>query len=238
MPALLPVARRRTSGVTRQRLLRELAEVLEVWTAKQPLILWLQDLQWCDPSTTAMLAYVARRTVALPQVAMDVPTSLRRLVTQQLEALSSSMQMLLEAASVAGMAFSAAEVAAATGRDVSDIETLRARLARRGQLLHSPGAVRWPDGTVTAGYRFLHQCYHDVLYQRVPAGQCRQWHQRIGMRLERAFGTPADDLAARLAMHFDRGHDYARAVRYLRHAGENAARRGAPAWRLSTYSAA
>ncbi len=66
MPALLSPAEREAlgrsmSGVTQARMLRELAEALEVLTAVRPLVLVLEDLHWSDPSTLAFLTYVARR---------------------------------------------------------------------------------------------------------------------------------------------------------------------------------
>lgn len=48
-------------GVTRQRMLREIAEALEAVTAERLLILTLQDLQWSDYSTLELIAYLARR---------------------------------------------------------------------------------------------------------------------------------------------------------------------------------
>ena len=66
MPAVLPVAEReailRLAGdATQARMLRELAEALEVLTAERPLLLVLEDLHWSDGATLEWLAYVARR---------------------------------------------------------------------------------------------------------------------------------------------------------------------------------
>jgi predicted ATPase/DNA-binding winged helix-turn-helix (wHTH) protein len=66
LPALLtPEDRERlehtTSGVTPARMLRELAEALEVLTAARPLVLVLEDLHWSDRVTLGWLAYVVRR---------------------------------------------------------------------------------------------------------------------------------------------------------------------------------
>jgi DNA-binding winged helix-turn-helix (wHTH) protein/tetratricopeptide (TPR) repeat protein len=66
LPALLTPADRdallrTTDQVTPTRMLRELAEALEVLTAIRSLILVLEDLHWCDHATLAWLAYVARR---------------------------------------------------------------------------------------------------------------------------------------------------------------------------------
>jgi predicted ATPase len=66
MPTLLPPAecealQRLGRGVTQGRMLRELAEAVEMFTAERPLILVLEDLHWSDVSTCDWLAYVARR---------------------------------------------------------------------------------------------------------------------------------------------------------------------------------
>jgi predicted ATPase len=53
--------RRATVGVTRERMLRELAEAVEVLTAQVGLVLWIEDMQWSDPSTLEWVGYVARR---------------------------------------------------------------------------------------------------------------------------------------------------------------------------------
>src|SRR5262249_35659856 len=52
---------RQTAGATQERMLRELCDALEVLTARQPLLLVLEDLQWSDAATMAWLAAVARR---------------------------------------------------------------------------------------------------------------------------------------------------------------------------------
>ncbi len=66
MPSLLPVAERArldpsTHRVTQARLLRELAEALDILTIERPLLLVLEDLHWSDVSTLEWLAYVSRR---------------------------------------------------------------------------------------------------------------------------------------------------------------------------------
>jgi predicted ATPase/DNA-binding winged helix-turn-helix (wHTH) protein len=66
MPGLLGDAematlQRRAAGTTRERMLRELSEAIEVLTAQKPLVLVLEDLHWCDPSSLDLVALVARR---------------------------------------------------------------------------------------------------------------------------------------------------------------------------------
>jgi predicted ATPase len=337
MPALLRAEERaelerRESGATQARMLRELAEAIELLTAKRPLVLVLEDLHWSDPSTLAWLGYVARRreparllvlatyrpveaivadhplrTLAhelrrhgqceelvldyLPEAAVaayltrrcpgselpvrlartihqrtdgnplflvtlvdtlmrqgeleedpvgwslpegleavgvGVPESLRQLIEQQLEQVGPEEQTILEAASVVGMEFSAAAVAAGVAGAAEAVEACCAALARRGQFLEARGTASWPDGTLAARYGFIHALYQEVLYDRVPAGQRVRLHREIGGRLEAGYGGQAREIAAELAEHFVRGRDAPRAVQYLRCAGENA-------WQRSAY---
>ena len=48
-------------GITKESMLREMAEALEALTAKTPLVLVLEDLHWSDYSTLDLLAMLARR---------------------------------------------------------------------------------------------------------------------------------------------------------------------------------
>ena len=60
-PTELAQVQQRVQGTTRQRMLRELADALEVLTTDHPLVLVLEDLHWSDVSTLEFLAYLARR---------------------------------------------------------------------------------------------------------------------------------------------------------------------------------
>lgn len=69
LPALVSadvyeILQRRAGGTTRERMLRELAEAVEVLTDERPLVLVLEDLHWSDGATLDWLASVARRREA------------------------------------------------------------------------------------------------------------------------------------------------------------------------------
>ena len=338
LPALLsPVAleavQRRVVGATRERMLREMANALDMFTQAHPLVLILEDLHWSDAATLDLLAAWARRPdparllvlgtyrpvdvmvrahalkaltqdleihgqctelplellsaddvarylaarfaaegpLAVPFEALartlyqrteghplfltamvddlvregvvqavgtawaiaaedantlgGIPASLRRMIVQQYEELSPQDQQVVEAASVAGMAWSAAAVAAGLGVAVEVVEASCAALARRGQLLTVSGLEHWPDGTVAESYRWRHTLYQEVCYDRVPAGRRVRLHRRIGARLEAGYGAQACVRAAVLADHFVRGHDAPQAVPYLQQAAQNACQR-------------
>ena len=54
-----------------------------------------------------------------------------------------------------------------------------------------------------------------------------QLHRRIGVCLEAGYGAQAGEIAAQLVIHFERGGEGERAVRYLQQAADNATRRNA-----------
>jgi DNA-binding winged helix-turn-helix (wHTH) protein/predicted ATPase len=321
----------RATAPTLQRMLRELASLLEALARDRVLVLWLEDLHWSDRSTLEAIAFLARRAdparlmlvgtyrptelsapdhplarvaqdlvlhghgeevalgrlgeadvaeylaARLPGAAAtaelvrhvhrrtdgnplfmvtvtddlvaralivqsdgqwvidearvdpprDVPDALRRLIDQQAHRLGPQDRRLLEVASVAGMEFSAAAVAAGLEEDCDGVEARCAQLARQGRFLGARGAAHWPDGTTAAAYAFVHALHQQVLYDGVPAGLLRQLHARIAERLERAFRGRPRDVAAGLAMHFERARDARRAVQYGKLAGETALSRAA-----------
>ncbi|HEV8713519.1 MAG TPA: AAA family ATPase, partial [Candidatus Binatia bacterium] len=57
----LEALQRKVTGATKERMLRELAEAIEVMTTERPLVLLFEDLHWSDMSTLDWLAFVARR---------------------------------------------------------------------------------------------------------------------------------------------------------------------------------
>jgi DNA-binding winged helix-turn-helix (wHTH) protein len=336
LPTLLPVddqerLQRLARGTTPTRMLRELADALELLTVTHPLLLVLEDLQWSDVATLEWLAYVARRRdparllilgtyrpgeargphqrlhamsrellrqqkateVALPywsvtevgaylihrfglvpwaaglarvlhqrtsgnpfflialvealiqhailveqatgwtlreapqRVLPAVPQTVRHLIEQQLRDLEPGDQALLEVASVVGREFSAAEVAVGVGQTIEAIEARCATLAHHQQFVRPCGLDTWPDGTVTARYRFQHALYQEVLYARVPPSRRWRLHQQIGRRKEAGYGPQARQIAAELAVHFVRGQETWRAIQYLHRAADNALQRSA-----------
>ncbi len=50
-----------TAGGSQERMKREIAALLEEVGRLQPVVLWFDDVQWADPSTTNLLGYLTRR---------------------------------------------------------------------------------------------------------------------------------------------------------------------------------
>ncbi len=163
----------------------------------------------------------------LAAIETRVPDSLQQMIEQQIERLDVEDRRMLETASVAGMEFSAASVAAGLATEIEAVEECCGRLTHQQRFIRANGAADWSDGTIAARYSFMHALYQEVLYNRIPAARRRRLHQRIGEREEQAYGERAREIATELAVHFEQGRDYNKAVQYLHQAGENAVRRSA-----------
>jgi DNA-binding winged helix-turn-helix (wHTH) protein/tetratricopeptide (TPR) repeat protein/CheY-like chemotaxis protein len=160
-------------------------------------------------------------TVPLGELEVGVPESIRQMIEKQIERVDREQQRVLEVAAIAGLEFSTSAVAAGLEQTLLHVEEQCEQLARRQLFLRATGVNIYPDGTVTARYAFIHALYQEVLYQRVAAGRRARLHQLIGGRGEELYGEYGNEVAAELAMHFEQGHDYRRAVKYLRQAAQN-----------------
>jgi predicted ATPase len=157
----------------------------------------------------------------------SLPEGVRQLIVRRIEALPGDTQRVLEAASVVGETFAAAAVAAGIQCAVEDVEAVCEKLVVQQHFLDDSGLTTWPDGTGGGSYGFRHVLYQQVLYERLGATRRMQLHRRIRSRLETAYGARAEEVAAQLARHCERGGETSQAVYYWQQAGDNAARRNA-----------
>jgi predicted ATPase/DNA-binding winged helix-turn-helix (wHTH) protein len=157
----------------------------------------------------------------------SLPEGVRQLLERRLEALPPEAQRVLEAASVVGEKFAVAAVAAGVQGPVADVEALCEGLAAQHHVIDDIGMTVWPDGISSGAYRFRHALYQQVLYERVGSARRAQLHRRIGARLEAGYRNRAAEIAAQLAVHFERGGEIGGAIHYWQQVGETAARRHA-----------
>jgi len=168
-----------------------------------------------------------RLTAEIDQIKLGVPDSIRNLIEKQIDHLAIREQRLLEAASVAGAEFSPYAVAAALDEDAAALESTCEELARRHQFIRDSGMQTLPGGLVVGRFSFVHAVYRNVLYDRISAARRVLLHKRLAVRGEQVYGERASEIAAELAMHFERASDHAQAARYLQVAARNAMRRSA-----------
>jgi len=163
--------------------------------------------------------------VAIENVQVGVPDSIRQMIEKQIEHLDANEQRTLEVASVAGAEFSTLAVAAGLEEDHAVIETHCDGLARQRQFIQDCGVQVLPSGDAVSRYGFIHALYQNVLYDRISPSRRVQLHRRIGDQGEALYGERAGEISAELAMHFERGANFGQAAKYLQQAADNVLRR-------------
>jgi DNA-binding winged helix-turn-helix (wHTH) protein/predicted ATPase len=153
----------------------------------------------------------------LNEINLGTPDDVRRIIAAQLERLPPSECTVLEVASVAGGTFSATTVAGAAGLAADQVETTLTGLARQQRFVRHSGRR----------FEFDHVLYRDMLYERVSCSRRVILHREVAEREEASHGERACEIAAELAMHFERSGDIRRAGVYLQQAAENARSRSA-----------
>jgi len=164
-------------------------------------------------------------TVTPQQIELGVPDDARRIIATQFERLGPADQSLLRAASVVGTEFTAEAIAAPLGWALDDVEGRCETLVHAQRFLRDAGSRPWTDGGVLRRYAFTHELYRQAVYEWTSAATRQRLHLRIGEGLETAYGERAEEIASELAIHFERGGDYRRALRYLAAAAARAQQR-------------
>jgi DNA-binding winged helix-turn-helix (wHTH) protein len=209
-------------------LARLVARTLDERTRGHPLFLFSLLDDWHARGLIMRDAHAWHLGTDPSSLAATTPESINQLIETRIAGLDDFARLLLEAASIAGLSFAAATVAAAQQIDLETAEDACERLARHHGLLEAAPAQSWPDGTVSSGYAFRHVLYQQALAARIPAGRRAALHRRIAARLEAGYGPLADGIATELAGHFEAAREFGAAARYGRRAGELAMRRHAP----------
>jgi DNA-binding winged helix-turn-helix (wHTH) protein/tetratricopeptide (TPR) repeat protein len=205
-----------------------LAETIHQRTGGNPFFLVALSDGWIARGLLAEEAGVWHLRAGLEELVRAVPDSLREVIEQRFSLLARPDQEMLEAASVAGLEFTAAAVSAGAGLSEEEVETRCTALAREGRLLRLHEPAEWPDGRVVARFSFLHHLYPELLYDRVPPARRARLHREIGSCMEAGFGPHSPEIAAELAAHFLQAREGSRAVEYLQLAAQSALRRSAP----------
>src|SRR5262249_53640031 len=140
---------------------------------------------------------------------VQLPQEVRQLLMRRVDTLPAAARQVLEVASVVGPAFAAAAVAAGMQSTVAAVGAVRGGLVTAEGVLEDTGVTVWPDGARGGGYRFPHALYQQVLYASLGPTRRAQLHRQVGARLEEGYGARAGDIAAQLAVHFERGGEVA-----------------------------
>jgi tetratricopeptide (TPR) repeat protein/predicted Ser/Thr protein kinase len=158
----------------------------------------------------------------LSEMDLEVPESVRSMILKKMEALSDDDRRALQFASIEGEEFSSTVLAHILGVDEVALEERLDRLNRIHRWVQNRGEEEFPDGSLATHYRFCHALYQNVLYGELVSKRRIALHRQVGERLAEHYRGQTTRIAAQLAVHFERGRDFARAVTCLLEAGDNA----------------
>jgi predicted ATPase len=166
-----------------------------------------------------------RWTVAedLSAIARELPESVRSLIQRKMDALEDTDRRLLGAASVQGMDFDSAIVAAVVQLNEEEIETRLERLEREHALVKYVGELEAPDRSLTLHYRFAHHMYQNACFDALRATRKAALGRAIAERLAQRYGEQTDRLAD-IAVLFEVARDGVRAAEYWNLAAQAAGR--------------
>jgi len=206
---------------------RELADLVHDRTEGNPLFMVNTIDYLVAEGLVSRLGDGWQVTAELDRIKPGVPESIRNLIEKQIDRLDARDQRTLEAASVAGAEFSHVSVAAGLDEDAAAVQATCEDLSRRHQFIRECGVQTLPNGQVAGQFGFVHAVYRNVLYERISAARRLILHRRLAERGEEVYAGRGAEIAAELAMHFERAANYDSAVRYLQQAADNAMRRSA-----------
>jgi tetratricopeptide (TPR) repeat protein len=147
-----------------------------------------------------------------------IPDSVHAVLAARIDRLAPEDKRLLQVAAVIGRHVPLALLERVSGESAAVLAARLARLAAAELLLETGAAER--------AYLFKHALTHTAAYESLPPALRRDLHGRALAALEAA-GDPRPEGLEERAHHAVQGADWARAVAYLREAGDIAAHRRA-----------
>jgi serine/threonine protein kinase/tetratricopeptide (TPR) repeat protein len=197
-------------GVPQEALPREVLDEVSAKSAGNPLFIeeHLRSLVDAGAVEHRDGLVVFRRAVA----DVEVPKTLRGLISAELSRLSPELRGVLQVASVLGPRWSPAMLAEAAGLSQDEVRGAVETLVDRGSI------VRLGEECA-----FSHETRREVVYEGLALGARRELHATVASVIERTFADRLDELSERLSLHYRECNDRAKAVHYLERAGRRRA---------------
>jgi len=162
---------------------------------------------------------------AVPDIARELPDSVRSLIQQQIDGLDDPDRRLLVCASVQGVEFDAAVIARALGGDPADVEERLEAVDRLHGLVRRIEEKELPDGTPTLRYRFSHVLYQNGLYLSLTPSRKMSLSAAVAGAMAAFYGEHNPPLE--LGLLYEAARDFPRAADAFARAARNDARIGA-----------
>jgi tetratricopeptide (TPR) repeat protein len=161
---------------------------------------------------------------SLPDVADDLPESVRSMIQRRIEQLDEADVQLLLAASVQGNEFDSAIVAEALDLDAALVEDRLEQLDRVQRFVREVEERELPDGTLTLRYRFVHVLYQNAIYGSLRPARRTRLSRAVADALVRHHGEEDGSVAAELALLCESAREHERAASFFLVAARHAVR--------------
>jgi class 3 adenylate cyclase/tetratricopeptide (TPR) repeat protein len=168
-------------------------------------------------------------TRSLSQV--KIPPTVQGILAARIDRLPPEAKELLQTLAVIGMEFPMSLVHEIVQQPHEQLDRLLGGLQTSEFIYEQPAA-----GDVE--YTFKHALTHDVAYNSSLTERRKLLHERIGQAIEALYRERLEDHYQELARHYRSSNNTAKAVEYLRLAGQQAAQRGAYALALANLEPA
>ncbi len=155
-----------------------------------------------------------------------LPARVEGVIAERIGRLTPVLRELLKVASVEGEIFTAEVVARVQGSEERAVVRLLSEELDRGhRLVRNESSRRLsPDDQQISQYRFRHILFQKYLYHDLDDAECTYLHEAVGQVLEGLYGGDTEAVSVQLARHFEAAGWPAKAVQYLKQAGERAVR--------------
>lgn len=165
-----------------------------------------------------------------------LPRRVAGVLAERIDRLEPLARDVLRVASVEGEVFTLEVVARVLEQEPRRLTRIAGDDLHRGRLLVVPLDTHRGALGLVSRYRFRHNLIQRFVYDRIDEAERGYLHEAVGTALETLLGEEADPIA--LSDHFRRARAPARAVRYLRRAGDRARESGALDQAVAYYHSA
>jgi class 3 adenylate cyclase/tetratricopeptide (TPR) repeat protein len=153
--------------------------------------------------------------LALPFSGATLPTTVQGILASRIDRLAPKEKELLQTLAAIGREFPLSLAKRVANCSDAELDRMLARLQSSEFIYEQPA-------TGDVEYTFKHALTQEVAYKSLLIEHRKLLHERIGQAIESLFVDHIDDHLKDLAHHYDRSSNTAKAIEYLRRAGEHA----------------
>jgi tetratricopeptide (TPR) repeat protein len=155
----------------------------------------------------------------------DLPRSVEAVIHKRLERLPDDLRRALALAAVQGTLFETEVLAYVLGMDETQVMRLLEPAERPHDIIDYAGDVEVGD-EVTSRFRFNSTLFQRELLEALRGKQRMLAHRKTAEGIEKLWKAEADEYAAQLAAHYEKGRMWAKAADYMIMAAQRARRAG------------